>query len=1262
MLGSPGIQSVTLRFGNLHNCFLHVSPNLVALLRLQENQAIELSWGSHHSAFLSWTGGRQSSFHGENIVEVSRQFAEKLGIEDGEEAFLKPCQQVSSVQQVFVEPVSPDDWEILELHSASLEQSLLDQIRIIYPNGIFPVWVNHHTAISIKIESMTPACSYGRLEQLTELVISPKLRKAERASSGFPFTSDKQQRILKEEAVDTVTARAALEDVTLKKQPEETPKNIEHYQLSTSRQVTDLRSLFRYLFSSRLESNKLTPSIPSIPTVLTDSIFRVCRTSPLSSNNLNQLEISCSNTVHVLPWHYQPQRGDCCQFKLTCGRLTKLLSVREKSKQDSHRKEKKEQISNKANQTSSSDGVKETNSTVVRVICHGAEDLLSAQKCIRTQKLYSGKVWISESLRKRLNVELCSAVRICPLNSKPRVVSALRLQPLQNVKINEQDVKSSFFDWLHTQSNEELPWLTGRFNGVQLRVNEVQTEFSLSVIQPRAGDDEQSEVFFLLPSLLEKIDVQVIMEPLTTELQKSDEFSQLLSFPVLDHLGGIGNLSQETFEHISHSLMGHPFSQEFMVQSLGLRNGGLLLTGSKGSGKTSFAKALCRKAAVSLDAYVEVIECKQLQGKRVETVRKKLEDVFAEAVWRQPSIIFLDDLEHIAGSASSPELEQSPDAMMSKQIAQVLKDLVNEAVAYGSLIAFIATSQSKPSLDQSLLMVQGSHFFQCFKSIHLPNQVQRSELLCCVTKNKTNVNEGSLQMVDIQSIAKETEGFVAADFVVLVERAVHANMTSNKSTSQGVFLSTSDFQQALKGFMPTSLRNANLHTPQQIGWNHIGGLYEVKQLLIDTIQLPGKYPALFSNLPIRHRSGVLLYGAPGTGKTLLAGATAKESGMNFIKIKGPELLSKYIGASEQAVRDVFSRARAAKPSLLFFDEFDSIAPRRGHDNTGVTDRVVNQLLTELDGVEGLSGVYVLAATSRPDLIDPALLRPGRIDKSVYCPPPNQVGRLEILKALSLSVPLARDVDFELIASNTEFFTGADLKALLYNAQLEAIHSNLAAGPFHDMGSGSDSDVSLSSMIFLNHSSGSDDSSGEVEGTLENPIMCPDSTELLSEDPQQNIWRLYFGSSYESELGNKTPSELNSQCLSGPNSLTHDFTGASMRDLTSFHAPVLMTSLQDGFQELSAEQMEHLSLEVNNIKTNCRIRNTEDISHMQSAQSKPAILICQSHLLAALTNTKCSISQQAWNKYTDLYGNFGCSRDGKSKSGSFLKPSQRVTLA
>ncbi|KAG7261436.1 hypothetical protein CRUP_015573 [Coryphaenoides rupestris] len=216
-------------------------------------------------------------------------------------------------------------------------------------------------------------------------------------------------------------------------------------------------------------------------------------------------------------------------------------------------------------------------------------------------------------------------------------------------------------------------------------------------------------------------------------------------------------------------------------------------------------------------------------------------------------------------------------------------------------------------------------------------------------------------------------------------------------------------------------------------------------------------------LPIRHRSGVLLYGAPGTGKTLLASAVARDSGMNFISIKGPELLSKYIGASEQGVRDVFQR-------------------------TGVTDRVVNQLLTQLDGVEGLQGVYVLAATSRPDMIDPALLRPGRLDKSLYCPPPDAEDRLEILQALSGGLSMAPDVDLQALAGVTELFTGADLKALLYNAQLEAVHADTPPPPpppsSHALqeppACGSDSDGSLSSsMIFLNNSSASDDSAGEA---------------------------------------------------------------------------------------------------------------------------------------------------------------------------------------
>nr|GMD77864.1 peroxisome biogenesis protein 1 isoform X1 [Ipomoea batatas] len=208
------------------------------------------------------------------------------------------------------------------------------------------------------------------------------------------------------------------------------------------------------------------------------------------------------------------------------------------------------------------------------------------------------------------------------------------------------------------------------------------------------------------------------------------------------------------------------------------------------------------------------------------------------------------------------------------------------------------------------------------------------------------------------------------------------------------------------------------------------------------IELPSKFPNIFSQAPLRMRSNVLLYGPPGCGKTHIVGAAAAACSLRFISVKGPELLNKYIGASEQAVRDIFSKAALAAPCLLFFDEFDSIAPKRGHDNTGVTDRVVNQFLTELDGVEVLTGVFVFAATSRPDLLDAALLRPGRLDRLLFCDFPSPRERLDILRVLSRKLPLESDVNLEAIAHMTEGFSGADLQALLSDAQLEAVHDIL----------------------------------------------------------------------------------------------------------------------------------------------------------------------------------------------------------------------------
>ncbi|TFY54857.1 hypothetical protein EVJ58_g8610 [Rhodofomes roseus] len=306
----------------------------------------------------------------------------------------------------------------------------------------------------------------------------------------------------------------------------------------------------------------------------------------------------------------------------------------------------------------------------------------------------------------------------------------------------------------------------------------------------------------------------------------------------------------------------------------------------------------------------------------------------------------------------------------------------------------------------------------------------------------SNIVEDSSKPVNFTALATQTEGYSVTDLKDFVARAVHQAAIRCSENGEGEEASTTlipeDFATAQVDFVPHSLRDVKLQR-SEVEWADIGGLNETKRTLRETLEWPTKYGPIFAQSPLRLRSGLLLYGYPGCGKTLLASAVAKECGLNFISIKGPELLNKYIGASEKSVRDLFERASAAKPCVLFFDEFDSIAPKRGHDSTGVTDRVVNQMLTQMDGAEGLDGVYVLAATSRPDLIDSALLRPGRLDKSLLCDMPDVNERREILEALGRKINIAPSVDLQAVARETDGFSGADLQALVYNAHLEVIH-------------------------------------------------------------------------------------------------------------------------------------------------------------------------------------------------------------------------------
>ncbi|MGC8953561.1 MAG: CDC48 family AAA ATPase [Desulfurococcus sp.] len=460
---------------------------------------------------------------------------------------------------------------------------------------------------------------------------------------------------------------------------------------------------------------------------------------------------------------------------------------------------------------------------------------------------------------------------------------------------------------------------------------------------------------------------------------------------------------------------------------------GILLYGPPGTGKTLLAKALANE----IGAYFVTINGPEIMSKFYGESEERLRKIFEEAQANAPAVIFIDEIDSIA-----PKREEVTGEVEKRVVAQLLT-LMDGLKERGKVIVIGATNRPD-ALDPAL---RRPGRFDREIEIPPPDKRARREILAVHTRNMPLAED-----VDLDKIADMTHGYTGADIAALVKEAA-MNALRRFMKEEGIEIekgqpipaekleklkvTMDDFLTAMKNVQPSLIREVFVEVPS-VHWDDIGGLEDVKQELREAIEWPMKYPHVFEKMGLEPPKGILLFGPPGTGKTLLAKAVATESGANFITVRGPEVLSKWVGESEKAIRQIFRRARMVAPAVVFFDEIDSIAGIRGSDPSGVIDRIVNQLLTELDGIQPLRRVVTIAATNRPDLLDPALLRPGRFDRLVYVPPPDYNARLQIFKVHTRKLPLAEDVNLDELARRTEGYTGADIAAVCREASLIAL--------------------------------------------------------------------------------------------------------------------------------------------------------------------------------------------------------------------------------
>ncbi len=604
-------------------------------------------------------------------------------------------------------------------------------------------------------------------------------------------------------------------------------------------------------------------------------------------------------------------------------------------------------------------------------------------------------------------------------------VRKIRAVPAEKIIVAPLEAIPSIDERYLTESLENTPLIVGDY--VMVRYFGGRLTFQVIDISPAA-------------------DAVIVTQKTTFVIGEKSESLQGIPHISYEDIGGLTDEIRKVREMVELP-MRHPE----IFEKLGVEAPkGVLLYGVPGTGKTLLAKAVANES----NAHFISISGPEIIGKFYGESEARLREIFKEAREKSPTIIFIDEIDSIA-----PKRDEVTGEVERRVVSQMLS-LMDGLEARGKVIVIAATNRPN-SLDPAL---RRPGRFDREIEIKVPQKKGRHEILLIHTRNMPLADD-----VNLDKLASISHGYVGADLEYLCKEAAmkclrrllpEINLADEKISSEvldKLIVNADDYNNAFREIIPAGMREVYIENPD-VSWNDIGGLTTVKQELQEAVEWPMKYPAFYRNLGYRVPRGILLHGASGTGKTLLAKAVATESEANFISIRGPELLSKWLGESERGIREIFRRARQSSPCVVFFDEIDSIASIRGMSgDTSVTERVVSQLLTEMDGIETLYGVVVIAATNRADMIDPALLRPGRFDRTILVPMPDKEGRKKILEISTKEIPIDREVssngsknpdyvDLEKIADASDGLSGADIASIANTAASIVIHEFLGKYP------------------------------------------------------------------------------------------------------------------------------------------------------------------------------------------------------------------------